>query len=361
MAGIEFWIWEVICYCFIFVAGLLGNLVVIIVVLIIKVASARHRFREVPFNIYLMALAIVDLMASATSLPVYILSSSVFDHPGGEKGDVMCKLVTGYLIPFWLCDVSIYTLVIISFERYAAICKPFQAIRLGIPRKTYFYIAAAYLSAFIVNIPTIVGIHWAGVNGTVSYCSYKWPSEAVSTLIYTVVFAVHFLLPAAVFIFNFYRIKKCLNKLDENLQKSLGDARQRGKVLKSKKKTVQVVFVVMIAFFILWMPNHVMYFLFQFGEIHDLMWNSNYYQIGIILGLSSSWLNPFLYAFQSRDFRSHCHEVFSKMFGCQLIRRPQDSSQSGSSSVVKTKIQFKKMQNLTVVKPQNLKEVKPVQ
>ena len=348
MAGIEIWIWEVICYCFIVIAGVLGNLVVIIVVL--KSSSARHRFREVPFNIYLMALAIVDLMASVSSFPVYLMESRIFDHPGGEKGNVMCKLVTGYLIPFWLCDVSIYTLVIISFERHAAICKPFQAIRLGIPRKTYFYIAAAYLVAFVVNVPTIVGIYYAGVNGTAGYCSYKWPSEAISTSIYAVVFVAHFLLPAVVFIFNFYRIKKCLNKLDKNLQRSLGDARQRAKILKSKRKTVQVVFVVMIAFFILWLPNHVMYFFYQFGKIHDFKWDTYYYQLGEILGFSSSWLNPFLYAFQSRDFRSHCCKVFSKMCGCQLIRRPQDSSQSGSSSAVKTKIQFEKLQNTTEVK-----------
>ena len=75
--------WEVVCYCFIFLAGLFGNLTVIIVVL--KCGSARHRFREVPFNIYLMALAIVDLTVAVTCLPVYILSSSIYDHPGGIK------------------------------------------------------------------------------------------------------------------------------------------------------------------------------------------------------------------------------------------------------------------------------------
>ena len=341
MAGIEFWTWEIICYCFIFLTGLLGNLVVIIVVL--KSGSARHRFREVPFNIYLMALSIVDLTFAVTCLPIYILSTSVFDHPTGVKGDIFCKLITGYLIPFWLCDVSIYTLVIISFERHAAICKPFQAIRLGIPRKTYFYIIGAYLTAFIVQIPTIVGIRWAGASGTVSYCKYDWPSDTVSTIIYAVVFVCHFILPATIFIFNFYRIKKCLTKLDGHLRRSFGDARQRVKIMKSKEKTIRIVFVVMAAFFVLWTPNHVMYFLFQFGKIHHFRWNSNYYQAGIILGFSSSWLNPFLYAFQSRDFRSHCRKVFGKMLGGRVIGQLQSSSQS-TSSTVKTKLQFKKLE-----------------
>jgi hypothetical protein len=292
-----------------------------------------------------MALAIVDLTFAVTCLPIFVLSTSVFDHPTGDQGDILCKLITGYLIPFWLCDVSIYTLVIISFERHTAICKPFQAIRLGIPRKTYLYIAGAYLAAFVIQIPTIVGIRWAGANGTVSYCTYDWPSDTVSTAIYGVVFACHFILPATIFIFNFYRIKKSLTKLDGDLRRAFGDARHGVKIMKSKEKTVQIVFVVMVAFFVLWTPNHVMYFLFQFGEIQHLRWNSNYYQIGIILGFSSSWLNPFLYAFQSRNFRSHCRKVFRKMLGNRFTGRPQSSSQSGStSSTLRTKIQFKRLQ-----------------
>ena len=346
MAGITVWPWEITCYCFIFVAGLFGNLAVIIVVM--KSGSARHRFREVPFNIYLMALAIVDLTVAVTCLPIYILSSSIYNHPHGGTGDILCKLITGYLVPFWLCDVSIFTLVIISFERHAAICKPFQAVRLGIPRKTYFFIAGTYVAAFFLNTPTIVGIHWAGVNGTVSYCTYRWPSDAISTSIYAVVFVCHFVLPATIFVFNFCRIRKCLAKLDKDLRRSIGDARQRVKIMKSKGKTIRIVFVVTVAFFVLWMPNHIMYFLFQFGEIHDLDWNSNYYQVAIILGFSSSWLNPILYAFQSKDFRSHCWKVFWKILGGKFISRPPPNSQSGSSSF-KAKIQFKKLETPTDV------------
>ena len=342
MGGIEFWTWEIICYCFIFVTGLFGNLTVIIVVL--KSGSARHRFREVPFNIYLMALAIVDLIFAVTCLPVYVLSTNVFDHPTGVQGDILCKLVTGYLIPFWLGDVSINTLLIISFERHAAICKPFQAIQLGISRRTYFYIAGTYLAAFVLQIPTLVGIRWAGVNGTVSYCTYIWPSDTVSTSIFAVIFTCHFVLPSTIFLINFYRIKKCLMKLDGDLRRSLGDAKQRVKIVKSKEKTVRIVLVVLVAFFVSWTPNHVMYFMFQFGVKHNVRWNSKYFQVGLILGFSSSWLNPFLYAFQSRNFRSHCHKVFKKMVGGRFTGRPQSSSQSGStSSTVRTKIQFQKM------------------
>ena len=315
---------------------------------VLKSGSGRHRFREVPFIIYLMALAIVDLTFAMTCLPIYILSTNVFNHPTGEKGDILCKIITGYLIPFWLCDVSICMLVIISFERYAAICKPFQAVRLGIPRKTYFYIAGAYLAGLIVQIPTVVGIRWAGVNGTVSVCTYDWPSDTISTIIYAVVFLCHHMIPAAIFIINFYRIKRCLTRLDGNLRRSIGDANQRIKIMKCKEKTIRIVFVVMVAFFVLWTPNHVMYFLFQFGEMHNLRWNSNYYQVGIILGFSSSWLNPFLYAFQSREFRSHCRKVFRKMFGKVFAGQSLDSSQSGCSgsisSTLKTNVKFKRLQ-----------------
>ncbi|XP_046840515.1 C-C chemokine receptor type 5-like [Xenia sp. Carnegie-2017] len=145
-------------------------------------------------------------------------------------------------------------------------------------------------------------------------------------------------------------VRKCLTVLDTTLRKSIADDKQRLKILKSKQKTVKIVFVVMMAFFCLWAPNHIMYLLFQFGGIHNLKWNSTYYQAGIVLGFCSSWLNPFLYAFQSRDFRTHAYKVLRKIFCEQSSSRPFEDSHGTISSLSsgQTKNGFRKLKSPVV-------------
>ncbi|XP_046855191.1 neuropeptide FF receptor 2-like [Xenia sp. Carnegie-2017] len=315
MTKFDLQIWELVCYCLICLFGLLGNSIVIYVIRKSGM-SPKHRFRHVPFNVYLMNLAIVDLALSVICLPVYVMSTSAFPHPTGVNGDVFCKLVTGNLPQFWLAGVSIYILVIISFERLNAIAKPFQ-IRVTTSRKTIIHIALAWFFALLRELPVLVGIRYTATNATVGASCYYWPSYEVNAFIFSCLFVSEYLAPAIIFFINFYRIRKRMICLNGTLKFALVNERQRVKIMQSKEKTIRVVLLVLVSFLILWTPNNIMYFLFQFANVSKVTWSSNYYQLGIILGFSSSCLNPFLYAFQSRKFRNQCKAVFLETFSCR--------------------------------------------
>ncbi|XP_028398113.1 bombesin receptor subtype-3-like [Dendronephthya gigantea] len=330
MANFELRSWELVCYSLIFIIGVLGNATVILVIRN-SGQSEKHRFRDVPFNVYLMALAIVDMSLSIVCLPVYIMSTSAFPHPTGIGGDVFCKLVTGNVPQFWLAGVSIYLLVVISFERYAAISKPFTT-RLGKTRKTYVYIALAWFFGFARELPVIVGIRYTATNATVGTSCYYWPKQLPNIFIFSILFISQYLAPAVIFLINFHRIKKRINRLDKTLKTALGDARQRVKIMKSKARSIRIVLMVLITFLICWTPNNIMYLLFQYGNVSDVEWSSDYYQFGIILGFSSSCINPFLYAFQSKQFRIHCGKLFRKIFKIGKKGQPLDASQSFTTS-----------------------------
>lgn len=329
MAGLELKVWEVICYCIIFAMGLIGNVTICLVVL-----KSGPSFRLVPFNVYLMALAMTDLTIAVVCLPIYVMSTSTFPHPDGTRGIAFCKILTGYFIPFWLGGVSIYLLVVISFERLTAVRKPLVARTRSASRKTYAYIVFAWLIGLVIQLATLVGVTYSKSDPTIgNYCSYISESPAVRTSIYACTFTLQYVVPAVIFIINFYRIQKCLTKLDDNLKRSFGDGRQQLKVMEKKKKTVRIVFVVSVAFFVCWTPNNVMYFLFQYGGM-DIAWDSDLYQAGIVLGFFNSCINPFLYAFQSQDFRSHCRKIFKKMFGIKgKNRQPGQSTSKTTSSI----------------------------
>ncbi|CAB3994094.1 neuropeptide FF receptor 1-like [Paramuricea clavata] len=334
MASFELRSWELACYTLILIIGVLGNSTVILVIRK-SGSSPKYRFRDVPFNVYLMALAIVDLTLSVICLPVYIMSTSAFPHPTGVGGDIFCKLVTGNLPQFWLAGVSIYILVVISFERYAAITKPFKT-RLGTTTKNYVYIGLAWFFGFARELPVLVGIRYTATNATVGTSCYYWPKQLPNIFIFSVLFISQYILPAGIFLVNFYRIKKRLNRLDSTLKTALGDRRQRLKIVKSKARTIRIVFIVLVTFLICWTPNNIMYLLFQYGDVSNVRWSSDYYQFGIILGFSSCCLNPFLYAFQSKEFRSHCRKVFRKIFK-RTERRPSQSFASSIQTLIRSR------------------------
>ena len=319
MALLALTAWELIFYCFIFIVGLFGNVMVCLVVL-----KSPAEFRSVQFNIYLFSLAIVDLCLAVVCLPVYLFSTSKFHHPGGYGGLIFCKIITGYLLPFWLGGTSIYILVFISFERYRAVSNPLFYRTHDVKIQTRLNIAFAWFIGFFIQLPTIIGVTYtANENDTTigSFCMYTWKEKTTSSSIYAVAFTLQYVIPASIFIINFCRIKKCIGKLDITLRHCLADRRSLVQIMRNKRRTIRIVFITCLAFFVCWTPNNTMYFLFQYGNRMEVSWDSNLYQVGIVLGYFNSCINPLLYAFQSREFRKHCKNIMRKVFKVNTLKQ----------------------------------------
>ena len=75
-----------------------------------------------------MNLAVADIMF-ATFLAPTVIFSLALDHPDGNTGSVLCKLVTGGNVAWIGGASSIVTLVIIAIERYYAVVHPFESQR----------------------------------------------------------------------------------------------------------------------------------------------------------------------------------------------------------------------------------------
>ena len=223
-----------------------------------------------------------------------------------------------YVIPFWLSGVSIYLLVIISFERYEAVSNPFLARTKTASKWTALYIIMAWVISSAINAPTIVGIGYIESDSfpknyyVGNYCTYIW--NPTTKVIFSFTFVFQFTVPAVVFILNLLRIRHCLNKLDTSLTHGFQDSQQQCTVIARKKRTVRIVFIASLMFFVCWTPNNAMYFTSQFG-LKGNDWNSPIYQAGILIGFFNSCINPFIYAFISKDFRDRCKKVLREMFG----------------------------------------------
>ncbi|KAL4003249.1 7 transmembrane receptor (rhodopsin family) protein [Acanthocheilonema viteae] len=130
----------IVSFCIIFCLSVVGNAIVVAVIL------QQHSMRSVT-NIYLLNLAISDLMLSVICMPPTLVSSVIYCW---MFGDLLCKLFA-YLQPV-VVTASAYTLAVIAFERYYAICKPLHSRIWHTRSHAYTMITLVWLISVLANL-----------------------------------------------------------------------------------------------------------------------------------------------------------------------------------------------------------------
>ncbi|CAG5134633.1 unnamed protein product, partial [Candidula unifasciata] len=97
----------------IFVVGIVGNVLVIAVV-------ARVKDMRTSMNLYLVNLSVADLLVLFICQPTAMLE--LFAKERWFLGDIVCKLIPA--LEHTTMHASTLTIVVITFERYHAICRP---------------------------------------------------------------------------------------------------------------------------------------------------------------------------------------------------------------------------------------------
>ena len=80
--------------------------------------------QRTPMNALLLNLAVADMMVALFIAPRFILIH-LFKHPDGLTGKVFCELLTGGNLAWYGGIISVFTLVVIAFERYYAVMYPY--------------------------------------------------------------------------------------------------------------------------------------------------------------------------------------------------------------------------------------------
>jgi kappa-type opioid receptor len=114
-------------------------------------------------NIYIFNLALADALVT-TTMPfqsaVYLMNSWPF-------GDVLCKIVIS--IDYYNMFTSIFTLTMMSVDRYIAVCHPVKALDFRTPLKAKIINICIWLLASSVGISAIV-LGGTKVREGKSYC-----------------------------------------------------------------------------------------------------------------------------------------------------------------------------------------------
>ncbi|NP_001001621.1 C-C chemokine receptor type 1 [Sus scrofa] len=284
-------------YSLVFVIGLIGNILVVLVLLQYK------RLRSMT-TIYLLNLAISDLIFLFT-LPFWI------DYKLKDDwifGDHMCKLLSGlYFIGLYS---EIFFIILLTIDRYLAIVHAVFALR---ARTITFGIITSIVVWVLAILAAVPGFHFSKTQWEFSHftCSLHFPYENLTNWKRFQALKMNILglvLPLLVMIICYTGIIKILLRRPNE----------------KKSKAVRLIFVIMIIFFLFWTPYNLTVFVSAFQEslFTDQCRQSRQLDLAIqvteVIAYTHCCINPVIYVFVGERFRKYLRQLFHRLVAVPL-------------------------------------------
>ncbi|XP_059378646.1 leukotriene B4 receptor 1 [Carassius carassius] len=290
-----------------FLVGTPGNLLVVWTI----VKHVKQRSHTV---LLILHLAVADLLVLVT-LPLWIYSlahSWVF-------GEAACKAMV-YII-YACMYTSVFIITVMSVERFMAVRYPIAS--LGWRRKQTLnkVLLMIWMASFLLSIPVIL-THTLGEVNRQNQCLFrKYENDAQEAVLLIVETLIGFILP----LFTLLVCYGCLFSRIAQMN------------FKSKRKSTVLICSVVVMFALCWIPHHVGNLLFLISlalkpsnpnmaeGLEEACTTMNI--IAGALAFISNSVNPVLYVFAARTFRSSLRET-----GIQKLFQHLSSAVSGEGN-----------------------------
>ncbi|XP_077992199.1 rhodopsin, GQ-coupled-like [Glandiceps talaboti] len=240
--------------------GFFGNAIVLFV-------FTKAKYLRTPGNMLIVNLALSDWLMSITNFPPFIASSFNEYWMFGKLGCELYGFAGGF------CGfISIYSITMISYDRYYVICKPMRANQVVTKRRSLKFIVCIWLYALLWS-----GLPWVGVGqymleGYATSCTFDYVDNSRENVIYVMAMYIGgFLLPVGWIISCYghmvYRLRKHrkeLDKIQDNVGKQSTSNKTHEAMLKASKeakaefKLAKIGMIVVICFMISWLPYAIM-------------------------------------------------------------------------------------------------------
>ncbi|XP_036452966.1 cholecystokinin receptor type A [Colossoma macropomum] len=348
---------RIILYSLIFLLGVLGNS------LIITVLVRNRRMRTVT-NLFLLSLAVSDLMLCVFCMPFTLIPNLMENFVFGSG---ICKTAT-YFMGISV-SVSTFNLVAISLERYSAICNPLTSRTWQTKSHAAKVITATWLFSFLLMLPYPISSNLVPYrrnnNTTGNMCRPDWPSDIIQQSWYVFLLLILFLVPGIVMMTAYGLIsvelyrgikfemanrrsnrdresstgslkatdgdgcylqpskKKRSETVEQHQALTVTSSNPKTKLsrvcsnsptanLMAKKRVIRMLLVIVVLFFLCWMPVFVVNAWRAFDKrMADRLLSGAPISFIHLLSYTSACVNPIIYCFMNKSFRQGMLATFT--------------------------------------------------
>ncbi|XP_076013566.1 uncharacterized protein LOC143006127 [Genypterus blacodes] len=264
-----------------------------------------HKDRLTVPEIYMSNLAVADFVLLC-GLPFWAMN--ILNHFNWPYGDALCKMVNSAItVNFY---TSIYTLAMISIDRYLALVKTMKARWL---RRTLYAKVICFFSwifGILLSVPTIIHRKVKYIEEhKILACVLDYSHNSSWKLVHQILMnTVGFVIPALAIVFSSGNIINALAKRRDSV--CFHEA--------NDTKAVVLVYAVTLLFLVCWSPFQVFTFLDTLCEMEVLdenLWGHTLdigAQVSAYLAFLNSTLNPLLYVFSGQYFRRKFNAIYRR-------------------------------------------------
>ncbi|XP_039958701.1 allatostatin-A receptor-like [Bactrocera tryoni] len=296
-----------------------------------SVVVANQQMRSTT-NLLIINLAISDILFVIFCVP---FTATDYVLPEWPFGNLWCKFVQ-YMIVV-TCHGSVYTLVLMSLDRFLAVVHPVTSMSLRTERNAMLAIICAWVAIVTSAIPVALShsiqlYYFKGRNYTA--CVFSSHEGIWNLVAFQVSFAASSYVTPLTLIFFLYM---CMLA---RLWKSAPGCKPSAESRKGKRRVTRMVVVVVCAFAICWLPIHVILVLKALDMYASTHLTVIIQIISHVLAYTNSCINPILYAFLSDNFRkafrkvSECSAPYSIINPTQQITKTTRTTNCNGTSNV---------------------------
>ncbi|KAK5912045.1 hypothetical protein CesoFtcFv8_001960 [Champsocephalus esox] len=295
-------------YLLIFLVGLSGNLLTCAVI-------AKHKKMRNPTNLYLLSLALSDLLVLLFGMPleVYDLWQN-YPFPFGEGG---CYFKT-FLFEA-VCFASILNVTALSVERYIAVVHPLKTRYLSTNKHAKRVITIVWVVSMICAIPntSLHGLFYLkGRMEESAICTVLkplWIYNMVMQITTVCFYFVPMMVISVLYLVMGLHLCREQRQPSENLGRNCSSHIRRKMSVNGRRRQINKMLSIVVAVFgVCWAPFHIERLLWSsISHWTDLMHNI-YQYVHILSGVFfylSSAVNPIIYSLLSTRFRECFREL----------------------------------------------------
>uniref|UniRef100_A0A3Q2Z2I1 Vertebrate ancient long opsin a n=1 Tax=Hippocampus comes TaxID=109280 RepID=A0A3Q2Z2I1_HIPCM len=284
------------------------------------VMFATYKFKQLrqPLNYIIVNLAIADFLVSLTGGLISFLTNARGYFFLGRWACV----VEGFAVTFFGI-VALWSLAILSFERFFVICRPLGNIRLQ-AKHAVMGLLFVWIFSFVWTFPPVLGWNRYTVSKIGTTCEPDWYSSNITDHSYIItLFSTCFILPLGLIFF-------CYGKLLRKLRKVSVSHGRLANARKPERQVTRMVIVMIIAFMVAWTPYAVFAILVTIHPNIEL--DPRLASIPAFFSKTAAVYNPIIYVFMNRQFRKCIIQLFTGIVAVPESNLNQTSERPGTTA-----------------------------